>query len=98
MKVIFKEKTYFIDWTYLKSRRKNQHLATTCTIRDHALIPLQHATVKKWSEDSEDKVKARRETMTRVLKTLFPGTENKDIRGAFWDTYHSRKPGVHLAR
>lgn len=51
------------------------------------------AIVTRHYRESFDKDKARKYSLAVVLKTLFPGYDNKEIRRSFWETYFSRKTG-----
>lgn len=63
---------------------------TVCVIKDNEGRILVDVHVSRYHKDIHDTEKARRYSLTKALRILFPGNENKSLRREFWSTYVGR--------
>jgi len=76
---------------------------TKCLLYNEENDVINYGIVKKFPTDPHDREKARKESMSKMLRDEWPGTDNKSTRTEFWNVYFSRnnqkiiKPtnGVH---
>lgn len=75
-----------IWWSYFIPRPNGAHEATTCSIESTDRAVLYESTVTRHSSDRDDKEKARKASLKKVLGENF----GKDDREKAWDAYFNR--------
>lgn len=84
MKVVNNNQELFVSWKYDDPKNPS---VTECIITDGEKNVVAKSSVKRYYSDVCSKEKARRFSLTKVLRSSYP---SKDIRKIFWDAYLTR--------
>lgn len=91
MKIEQNGKVLFVGWQYNNSkgeRATHNPEVTTCIVKDENKVEIFRATIKRHVNDVNNKDKARRYSLAKLLKEQFPA--DKATRRKFWTAYLNR--------
>lgn len=87
MRVFNNNQVYFVGWQY---DNPSHPFKTDCILRNDKKEEVARVTVTKHAKDVQSKEKARRFSLGKLLKELYPGRDMKGLRKMFWDAYRNR--------
>ena len=87
MRVFHNDQLLFVGWKYDHPHNTN---VTVCEFRNSNKEVVYSATVNRYHLDVHDRDKARRFSLTKLLRKEFPGRENKQFRAEVWHAYMTR--------
>jgi len=99
MKVNFEGNNLLIDWSYKTKKAVIEGVGhvlqdvTICYARDGKDDEIGSVSITRFNKDNNCKEKARTISLKKLVDTLYPGKENKDIRASIWKSYRSRNQG-----
>lgn len=98
MKVINQGQEMFVSWSYETVKNKslpghalqNVTNVTVSKKENDKYVPIETTSVRKYHKDRENRDKARKFALKKVLGQLFPSARQKNERATFWDAYKNR--------